>query len=48
MRMVTAVYNDGVRKAKANMIDRYIATAQEKDLFWRAVKKQIVFPDELR
>jgi len=40
MCMVTALYEDRVRKAKAhmNMRDRYIAAAKEKDPFLKAVK----------
>jgi glycine cleavage system protein P-like pyridoxal-binding family len=44
MRMVSNM----AKEAKADLRDRYIAAAKEKDPFWRAAKKPIVFPEELR
>jgi hypothetical protein len=37
---------DRLRKAKANMRDRYIAAAKEKDPFLRALKKPILSHNE--
>jgi hypothetical protein len=37
-----------VRKAKADMKARAVVAAKEQDPFWRAVKKQLVLPEELR
>jgi hypothetical protein len=50
VRMTTALYEDRIRKAKAkaNMSDRYIASAKEKDPFLKAVTKPIVSDEELR
>jgi hypothetical protein len=47
MRMVDAIYEDRIGKAKANMRDRYIAAAKETDPFLKAVKKPIVSDEEL-
>jgi hypothetical protein len=47
IRMLTANSKAMVRKANT-MRDRYIAAAKEKDPFWRAAKKPIVFREELR
>jgi len=48
MRIAASNYKAMLEKAKADLRDRYIAVAKEKDPFWRAVKKPIVFPEELR
>jgi hypothetical protein len=48
MRIAANNYKAMLEKAKTNMGDRYIAAAKEKDPFWRAAKKPIVFPEELR
>jgi hypothetical protein len=44
MRLVSAM----AKQAKADMRNRYIAAAKEKDPFFKAVKKPIVSDEELR
>jgi hypothetical protein len=45
---VMCLVNEMARQAREDLRDRYIAAAKEKDPFWRAAKKPIVFPEELR